>query len=163
MRVISAALHLEPGSGEFVATFEHQRRERRDIARRPKPEHAGHPARWKGTEPIQHGVEGHCATRDRSHDVECCDCSRIVDRSEEMHRQMEGFGTGPANVRNAGLEVALEPLRRRKSRLIERDGEEAPHHLSAIGAAGALPGCECGSTDDQQQRTDGDQTASCSG
>lgn len=159
MCVISAVLDLETGGGELGATFERQRSEPCDIARRPEPEHVRNPARREGAESLQDGVEGRCTICDRLHYPECGVGSVLVQRSEEMDRQVERLGMGPANVRDARLELALEPPRRRKCRLSERDGEEAPHHVSDIGPARALPGCKRRCTNDQQCRTDGDQTA----
>ena len=47
--------------------------------------------------------------------------------AEEVHGQMERFGTRPANVRDALAKLALQTLRHREPRIGERHGEEAPH------------------------------------
>jgi hypothetical protein len=77
--------------------------------------------------------------------------------------QMQRLWTRPANLRNATAQLALDPLRRRKSRLSERDGEEAPEHHSDVEAARSLPDNQHPRARHQQRSADGDPAASRTG
>lgn len=127
MRVVPALIDIEAGSAEDRAAFEGERGERRDVARRPEPEHTGCPSRRKAAKPVQTDLEWRRSIGDGSHEVERRRGPCSVDLSEEVHGQMERLRTRPANVRDPLTESLLQPLRRSQSRFSEGNGEEAPH------------------------------------
>lgn len=132
MRVVSPVLNVEARGGQHRATVVRQRGERKDVDRGAKPEHPWHAALWESTEPIQCNLKGNRPVGNWRDGVRCGCGPRVVDLSEEVHRQMERFRTRPANFRNALTEPSLQPLGRSQPRLSERNGEEAPHPAGAV-------------------------------
>ena len=160
MRVIFAALDLEAGGGERIATVERQGGQGSDIALRTQPQHARCPTRRERAESVENDVERGCAVRDRLHRFERSDGSFLVDGPKEVRCQMKRLRTCPANRCNARTQLGLEPLRRRKPRLSEGDGEEASEHRSEVETAGSLPNDQHPGARDQQHRADRDPAAS---
>ena len=91
---------------------------------------------WERAEPVELDVERRCTERDRRNELERLRGPFLLDRSEEVHGQMERLRARPANIRNALPELALHPLRRPEPGVGERNGEEAPHPAGvAVGVA----------------------------
>lgn len=140
MRVIHTMLHLEADGRECIAALQRECAQWSYLARGSEPEHARSPSRRERTEPVQHHVERRCALRDRGHRRKGLGYSRVVDGAEEVHGQMQRLGASPANVGDVLAERTLEPLRRCKPRISERDGKKATHRYGlgvAFGVAGA--------------------------
>lgn len=132
MRVISPVFNVEAGTAERVATLECEGGERFDVARGAEPEHTWRPSLWKRTEPFQRDTEGSGARGDRSDHLERRGGPCLVERTKEVHRQMQRLRTRPTNLRDPRPEGCLQPLGRAQPRLSERNGEEAPHPAGAV-------------------------------
>lgn len=127
MRVVLPILHLEALAAKRCATFERQRCERRDIARRSQPQHVRHPTLRKGAEPVQDHIEPRGPVRDRRHHLKCGRSPILIDLSEEVHREMQRLRSCPAHLGDALAKMLLQPLRLKESRLVDGNCEEAPH------------------------------------
>ena len=96
----------------------------------------GRAALREGAKPIQDHVECECVVGDRRDECKRGCGPLIVDLSEEVHGQMEGFGSRPADGRDALPEPILQPLRRAERGLGDGNGEETPHPAGvAVGVA----------------------------
>ena len=127
MRVVATLVDLEAGGAEDRAAFECKIGERLDLARRPEPEDAGRTAWRKRPEPVQDHVEWRCTSGQRCHQVDRECSTLVVDLTEEVHGQMEGFRARPANLRDTLAKLAMQPLCSLESRLGHGSREEAPH------------------------------------
>jgi|HubBroStandDraft_6_1064221.scaffolds.fasta_scaffold00046_25 hypothetical protein len=125
-------LDVESGAAEYVATFECERGELGDVARRPKPQDMRSAPLGKGIKPIQDHVEAECVVGDRLDECMRGGGPSIVDLSEEVDGEMERFGSRPTDSGNSITKVTLEPLRRPEAWLLERHGQEAPHAAGAV-------------------------------
>lgn len=125
-------LDVEPRSAEYAPTYECERGELGKVARWSEPQDMGCAALREGAKPIQGHVECECVVGDRRDECKSGGDPPIVDLSEEVHGQMEGFGSRPADIRNSLTEVTLESLRRPEAWFLERHGQEAPHAAGAV-------------------------------
>ena len=138
MRVVPAFLDVEAGGAEHDATGERERGERSDIARRAEPENTRRGSRWERAQPVERNVERCCTARDGRHERQRRRGPILLDRSEEVHGQMERFRASPTNIGNLLPKLTLQPLRRPEPGVGERNGEEAPHPAGV--AVGEGPG-----------------------
>lgn len=127
MRVIFAVFDLEAGGRKYSPALKGERGKWSDITRRAEPEHAGDSAFGEGGEPIEHNIERSRAIGDWGHKLDGRGRTVLVDLSEEMHGEVECFGTRPADTRNPFTKLRLQPLRRCECRLGDGNGKEAPH------------------------------------
>lgn len=133
--VPGARVDGEPSRGERRPARGGQRMESDQVTLDTAPENAWVPIGGECAEPAQTQPHRCLLRQRRSQCVQSALCGVIVDRPEEVQRDVWALGGRPAHRIHGGDEPLAHARERLQCRLQDGDGEERPHGLGVTVAA----------------------------